>query len=246
MKKTFIPILLATMLSSTTAIAEGVAHWGYSGEAGPDHWAELSKEFSTCGSGKNQSPVNLTGMIEGDLPKMAVNYKPGGTEVVNNRHTIQVNYAPGSTITVAGKTFELKQFHFHSPSENNIEGHSYPMEAHFVHADKDGNLAVIAVMFKVGKQNAELEKAWEFMPHEAGASHELHNQVNAKVLLPHSSDYYRFNGSLTTPPCTEWVNWFVMKYYDTASQQQIDKFIHAMHHDNNRPLQPLNARLLIK
>jgi carbonic anhydrase len=84
------------------------------------------------------------------------------------------------------------------------------------------------------------------MPHEAGASHELHSKINASVLLPHKHDYYRFNGSLTTPPCSEGVNWFVMKFYDTASQAQIDKFVHAMHHDNNRPVQPINARVVIK
>jgi carbonic anhydrase len=246
MKKPILPLLLCGLLVSTTSYAEGKAHWGYSGAEGPDHWASLSAEFGTCGSGKNQSPVNLTGMVEGDLPNMKVNYKVGGKEVLNNGHTIQVNYEPGSTISVAGKTFELKQFHFHSPSENTIEGHSYPMEAHFVHADKDGNLAVIAVMYKVGKQNAELEKAWAHMPHEAGTSHELHSKINAGVLLPHKHDYYRFNGSLTTPPCSEGVNWFVMKFYDTASQAQIDKFVHAMHHDNNRPVQPINARVVIK
>jgi carbonic anhydrase len=246
MKKHYIPVLLCSLLVSTTSFAEGKTHWGYSGHEGPEHWAELNAEFGTCASGKNQSPINLTGMVEGKLPGMKVNYKAGGKEVVNNGHTIQVNYEPGSTITVAGKTFELKQFHFHSPSENTIEGHSYPMEAHFVHADKDGNLAVIAVMFKPGKHNAELEKAWAHMPHEVGASHKLDSMVNANVLLPHSHDYYRFNGSLTTPPCSEGVNWFVMKYYDTASQAQIDKFIHAMHHDNNRPVQPINARVVIK
>ncbi len=246
MKKQLLPLLLCGLFASTTSLAEGKAHWGYSGHEGPDHWAQLSAEFGTCGSGKNQSPVNLTGMVEGDLPKMTVNYLVGGKDVVNNGHTIQVNYEPGSTITVAGKTFELKQFHFHSPSENTIEGNSFAMEGHFVHADKDGNLAVIAVMYKVGEQNAELEKAWAHMPHEAGTSHNLHSKVDANKLLPHDHDYYRFNGSLTTPPCSEGVNWFVMKFYDTASKAQIDKFIHAMHHDNNRPVQPLNARVIIK
>lgn len=245
MKKQILTVLLSGLISSTTALAEDKAHWGYSGHEGPEHWAELSAEFGSCGSGKNQSPINLTGMIEGSLPNMAVSYKPGGNEVVNNGHTIQVNYQPGSTISVAGKTFELKQFHFHSPSENHIEGQSYPMEGHFVHADNDGNLAVIAVMYKIGKANTELEKAWAHMPHEAGIKHPLQKMINAGRLLPHKSDYYRFNGSLTTPPCTEGVNWFVMKYYDTASQEQIEKFVHAMHHDNNRPVQPLNARVVI-
>lgn len=185
-------------------------------------------------------------MVEGDLPEIKINYKAGGNELMNNGHTIQVNYIPGSIISIGKRTFELKQFHFHSPSENTIEGHSYPMEAHFVHADENGNLAVIAVMFKPGEHNAELEKAWKHMPHEADGRHALETMVDANVLLPDNHDYYRFNGSLTTPPCSEGVAWFVMKNLDTASEQQIQKFVHTMHHDNNRPLQPLNARVIIQ
>ncbi|HMR02848.1 MAG TPA: carbonic anhydrase family protein, partial [Candidatus Competibacter phosphatis] len=206
----------------------------------------LAKEFSTCSTGRNQSPVNLTGMIKSSLSEMKVNYKAGGHEVVNNGHTIQVNYEPGSMIDIDGHTFELKQFHFHTPSENTIEGHSYPMEAHFVHADPDGNLAVIAVMFKEGKANAELEKAWARMPEQAGEHQALGSMVDADILLPHRHDYYRFNGSLTTPPCSEGVWWFVMKYFDTASKEQIEKFAHTMHHDNNRPPQAINARMILE
>ena len=153
---------------------------------------------------------------------------PGGNEILNNGHTIQVNYNPGSTIKVNGNEFELKQFHFHSPSENTIEGRSYPMEAHFVHADKEGNLAVIAVMFKVGEKNAELEKAWAHMPENAGRKTcALPKTVDANILLPHDHDYYRFNGSLTTPPCSEGVWWLVMKQFHTVSKEQIDKFAHS-------------------
>lgn len=164
-------------------------------------------------------------MIEGDLPALKINYDKGGNEVVNNGHTIQVNYAPGSTMTAGGMSFELKQFHFHSPSENTIEGKSFPMEAHFVHADTDGNLAVIAVMFEPGKHNDELEKAWANMPMEEGRKVALADTVDAKILLPDDHDYYRFNGSLTTPPCTEGVQWFVMKSSDSASTEQIEKFV---------------------
>jgi len=246
MKTPLVSIAIVGLLSSATAFSAGKAHWGYSGHEGPEHWGDLAPEYSTCSSGKNQSPINLTKMIEGDLPALKVDYKVGGNEVVNNGHTIQLNYAAGSMISVGNHTFELKQFHFHSPSENTIEGHSYPMEAHFVHADKAGNLAVIAVMFKPGKHNAELEKAWEHMPHEAESKNELNNMVDANVLLPHDHAYYRFNGSLTTPPCSEGVNWYVMKYFDTASQEQINKFTHTMHHANNRPVQPVNARMVIQ
>jgi len=206
----------------------------------------LSPAFAACGSGKNQSPVNLSSMIEGELEPIGIDYQAGGTEVINNGHTVQVNYQPGSSINVDGHRFELKQFHFHSPSENTIDGKSFPMEAHLVHADKGGNLAVIAVMFTQGNKNAELEKVWEKMPRHAGDKAALGSVADAVALLPADRDYYRFNGSLTTPPCSEGVYWLVMKQSVTASKDQLEKFAHTMHHPNNRPVQPLNARMIVK
>ena len=133
----------------------------------------MDPKFTLCSEGKNQSPVDLTGMIVGELLPITVNYQAGGNEIINNGHTIQVNYMPGSTIILNEHQFELKQFHFHSPSENTIEGESYPMEAHFVHADKQGNLAVISLMFKTGEKNTELEKAWIQMPEKSGGKNIL-------------------------------------------------------------------------
>ena len=234
------------MLASGIVTAAGNTNWGYSGNEGPEHWGELAPEYAACSAGKNQSPINLTGIIEGELPELRVNYQAGGHEIVNDGHTIQVNYAPGSTMTVGGRSFELKQFHFHSPSENTIEGQSYPMEAHFVHADENGNLAVIGVMFKPGEPNAELEKAWARIPEEAGQENALEETVDANLLLPPDRAYYRYNGSLTTPPCSEGVRWFIMKSNDTASQEQIEKFVSTLHHANNRPVQPINARVVIQ
>ncbi len=230
----------------SVAFAGENVHWGYLGDEGPDHWGDLDPDYSACSAGKNQSPINLSGMIESDLLPVTVDCLPGGNEIVNNGHTIQVNYRSGSTIVIDGHEFELKQFHFHSPSENTIEGYSYPMEAHFVHADKSGNLAVISVMFKTGMKNKELEKAWAYMPENAGDKKSLPEIVDAKNLLPHKYDYYRFNGSLTTPPCSEGVWWLVMKFFNTASKEQIDKFIQTMDHPNNRPVQPVNARVILK
>jgi carbonic anhydrase len=248
MKKQSVGLTIVVVFLCMTSIvlAGEKAHWGYSGHEGPEHWGKLDPEYALCSDGKNQSPVNLTGMIESDLPPITINYKSGGNEIVNNGHSIQVNYKPGSTIKVNGNEFELQQFHFHSPSENTIEGQSYPMEAHFVHADKDGNLAVIAVMFEAGEKNAELEKAWAHMPENAGEKGELPLSVDANILLPHDQDYYRFNGSLTTPPCSEGVWWLVMKDFQSASKEQIAKFANTMHHLNNRPLQPVNARAIMK
>ena len=239
-------LLSATPQHESLAAGHGAAHWGYTGEAGPAHWASLKPEFSTCGNGKNQSPIDLTGFIEAELQPIAFDYGTAATEVVNNGHTIQANYQPGSTITVDGHTFELKQFHFHSPSENTIDGESFPLEAHLVHADKDGNLAVVAVMFREGKANPTLAKLWQAMPEAAGKKTSLDHGVSVNGILPSSRDYYRFNGSLTTPPCTEGVEWLVMKTPMTVSTEQVRQFGHVMHHPNNRPVQPVNARPVLK
>ena len=166
--------------------------------------------------------------------------------MLNNGHTIQVNYRPGSVLKVNGREFELKQFHFHAPSENHIEGRSYPMEMHLVHADKEGNLAVVAVMLTEGGENSTLAKIWEQMPEQAGEKESLKERISVEGLLPASRDYYRFNGSLTTPPCSEGVRWYVMKQPLTVSTEQVKKLRHIMHHPNNRPVQRVNARLLLK
>ncbi len=230
----------------STALAGENIQWGYSGHERPENWGALDPKYLLCSEGKNQSPVNLTGMMESELPPITINYNSGGKEVLNNGHAIQVNFNPGSTITVDGHEFELKQVHFHSPSEHTIEGNSYPMEAHFVHADEEWNFVVIAVVFKTGDANAELEKAWAHMPNNAGEKRMLPKGVNAGMLLPNDHSYYRLNGSLTTPPCSEGIRWLVMKNYHTVSKEQIDKFTRTMQHPNNRPVQPINARIILK
>ena len=220
-------------------------HWGYAGEAGPDQWSKLDPKFVMCAMGKNQSPIDLSGFVEADLAPLAFDYKAGATEIVNNGHTVQVNFAPGSSLKVAGRTFELKQFHFHAPSENRVSGKQYPLEAHLVHADKDGNLAVVAVMFGNGPANALLDKLWPAMPAK-DAKAALTAGTSAMALLPANRDYYRFNGSLTTPPCSEGVWWLVLKHPATVSKAQVDAFSKAIGFANNRPLQPVNARAVLR
>ncbi|MGX6613967.1 carbonic anhydrase [Enterobacter kobei] len=237
-------LLVAALLLSPTAFA-ATTHWEYSGEAGPAKWASLTPEYGQC-AGSNQSPVNLTGMVEAKLAPLQFHYQTGGKTLVNNGHTIQVNYAPGSTLELDGMRFELKQFHFHAPSENLIEGKSYPLEGHLVHANDRGELAVVAVMFEPGRANAALSLARQVLPAKAGESHGLKEPVSAEQLLPAKRDYYRFSGSLTTPPCSEGVRWLVMKEPVQVSQAQIDAFKAVMHHPNNRPVQPLNGRLVLQ
>jgi carbonic anhydrase len=140
------PRLIALTLIGCSFVtsAKETTHWGYSGDAGPAQWARLSPDFATCASGRNQSPVDIAGAVEAKLPSIQPAYRPGGHEIVNNGHAIQVNDAPGSTLTVGARRYELKQFHFHAPSENHVGGQSFAMEAHLVHADADGNAAVVA------------------------------------------------------------------------------------------------------
>ncbi|MCP4020342.1 MAG: carbonic anhydrase [Desulfobacteraceae bacterium] len=242
-------ILITGVCFSVVTFAGEKVHWGYSGHEGPKFWGNLAPEYTPCAEGRNQSPIDIAKMIESDLPPLAFNYQAGGTQVINNGHTIQVNYNTQSSITIDGISFELKQFHFHSPSENIIEGKSFPMEAHFVHADNKGALAVVALMFETSAKDAknnELEKAWAQMPAMAGGKAALVQPVDANLLLPKDRSYYRFNGSLTTPPCSEGVRWLVMKSHVTAAKAQIDKFKSVVGHPNNRPVQPVNARMILE
>ncbi|MCY0964068.1 carbonic anhydrase [Parathalassolituus penaei] len=222
------------------------AHWEYEGAEGPEHWGDLDAAYTACKVGKNQSPVDISGGVDAELPPITFNYVTRGDTVLNNGHTVQVNYLPGSSIEVNGHKYELKQFHFHAPSENTINGESFPMEGHFVHADADGNLAVVGVMFREGEMNDTLQIAWDQLPMEASEPEALTGTLNAARMLPDNRDYYQFSGSLTTPPCSEGVNWMVLKGVVTASPEQLKQFTAAVHHANNRPVQPLNARVLIR
>jgi len=239
---------LALVLLSTISINAFAAdvHWDYKGKHGAEHWGSLSSKFSTCQSGVNQSPINITGAIDASLPVLNIDYQASDVDVVNNGHTIQANIATGNTFTNDAGRFDLKQFHFHAPSENTINGKSFPMEVHFVHADKQGRLAVIGVMFEQGQENKTLAKLWSKMPQTAGEKNDLTNLLNGKDLMPVSSDYFRFNGSLTTPPCSEGVRWFVLKDPISASQAQIEQFSKTMGRDTNRPVQDINARIIAK
>jgi len=223
------------------------AHWGYTGKLAPENWGKLDKKFKACSEGKNQAPIDLSNFIKADLKPLTFAYNATATEIFNNGHTVQANVAKGSSFSLDGKDFELLQFHFHTPSENTIKGKFFPMEAHLVHSDKDGNLAVIAVMYEQESENAVIKSLWEKMPKKVGDKHSLADAaINAFDLLPKDKSYYRFSGSLTTPPCTEGVRWIVMKKPVTISKEQVDEFAHVMHHPNNRPVQPLNSRIILK
>ncbi|MEJ2200122.1 MAG: carbonic anhydrase family protein [Desulfuromonadaceae bacterium] len=222
----------------------GAVHWGYTGDIGPAHWGDLAPEFSACKEGQSQTPINLTGLVDIDLPPINFSYGEVGVAVLNNGHTIQANYETGSSIEVEGSTYKLIQFHFHNPSENVINGQSFPIEAHLVHKSDDGKLAVVTVMFEEGAANPVIDTVWRYMPAQANADKTSNETLNVMAMLPESKDYYSFTGSLTTPPCTEGVKWMILKTPMTVSAEQILKFQRVLGMANNRPLQPLNGRVI--
>jgi carbonic anhydrase len=241
-------IAAAGWLTSSAAPAEehsaGHAAWSYSGPTGPEHWKDIGPETAVCGLGKHQSPIDIRDTVKAKLPAIEFHYASTPLRVVDNGHTIMVNYVPGSSIVVDGKSYELQQLHFHEPSEEHVRGHAFPLVAHLVHRNPQGELAVVAVPFKQGKENAFLAPIWNNLP----AAKDVENapagvSINATDLLATERGYFTFTGSLTTPPCSENVTWFVLKAPAEASAEQVKLF--GKHYPHNaRPVQPLNDRVV--
>lgn len=222
-------------------------HWTYSsGAEDPSHWGKLDSSYAACSIGHAQSPIDIMGAKKSDLPALKFNYSAVPLNIIDNGHTIQVNYAPGSTLTVGSKTYTLKQFHFHHPSEEHVNGKGYDMVAHLVHADADGHLAVVAVLLKKGDANSFLETVWKNIPTEKGKATDVPSaSVNVNDLLPADHGYYTFAGSLTTPPCSEGVTWYVLKNSSPISADQLAAFA-KIYPLNARPIQPRNDRELLE
>ena len=219
--------------------------WGYQGNSGPQFWGDLQRDYHLCKAGNTQSPIDLTG-AEGGVPaQIEFDYHLTPLSIVNNGHTIQVNYAPGSGITINGKRYELLQFHFHTPSEHAIEGGRSAMEMHLVHKNTAGQLAVIGIMMNLGEENMALSEIWPQLPRRAGDEQKIKGVlVNARDFLPRNATYFRYMGSLTTPPCSEGVNWYVMNTPVTVSVAQVESFARIIG-ENARPLQAINNRLIL-
>ena len=221
--------------------AHDAPHWGYTGDTGPAYWGELNPEYVLCETGTSQSPVNIDQASQLDLANIEFSYQPSPLTIVNNGHTIQVTYADGSFIELDGVRYNLKQFHVHAPSEHEINGQLAAMELHLVHKSDDGKIAVVGILFKQGAENAALSPVWAHLPTEAGAEQTFDAEVDAATLLPADKTSFRYAGSLTTPPCTEGVNWLLMTQAQEISPEQLRQFT-AIYDGNNRPVQPLNGR----
>ncbi len=240
----FIAVMMLFTLNSYGS--GGGARWGYSGASGPSTWGDLGPEYGTCKLGMSQSPVNIapSKALRADLGPIEFDYRDTPLKMINNGHTIQANYSSDSFMRVSGNTYKLLQLHFHSPSEDAVNGKPYDMQAHFVHQSSEGQLAVVGVFLKKGKHNPFIGTLWNEMPHEVNHEQVSQTQINGSNLLPSNGSYYHFSGSLTTPPCSEDVQWYVLQTPVEVSAEQIKKFVSLVGH-NARPTQPLNDREVI-
>ena len=223
----------------------GGAHWTYDGEAGPESWGDLSADFKVCSLGMEQTPIDLKSTIMAETGLVEASFQQMPLTILNNGHTIQVNCAPGSRTLISGQTYDLLQFHFHHPSEHLLSGRAFDLELHFVHKSAAGRLAVLGVFIRAGKENAALAPIWAAMPREAGEPLPTGTNIEPAALLPVDRKYFRYKGSLTTPPCSEGVLWTVFKEPIEASVDQIRQFA-ELFPVNARPVQSLNSRFLLE
>jgi carbonic anhydrase len=233
-----ITVICISLWMGEVAIAQPI-HWSYQDITGPDHWAELDPAFATCQNGQGQSPINLTATESADLSTLDFNYSSVPLNLLNDGHTIQVPYAPGSYITFDDQRYDLLQFHFHSPSEHAIENKFWDAELHLVHQNNSGDLAVIAVLLKEEDTDSPtdaFDKISESLPASQGNKIRTGKTINAQNLLPRQKTTYRYSGSLTTPPCSESVTWLVMSEPVSLPTAQMAQYKKLLNH-NNRPLQ---------
>jgi carbonic anhydrase len=239
--------------TQTVAPPAEAPHWNY-GEAGPAVWATLSPSFAACAAGKSQSPIDIVPPSPSEVPAAAMSYGRAALRIVhhehmadgiNNGHTVQINYGGADTLVVGDERFVLLQYHFHAPSEHTISGRHAPMEMHLVHKSAAGNLAVLGVLIEEGAANAAFAPVWANLPTAKGMeTHYQDVEVDVDDLLPANRAAYRYSGSLTTPPCSEGVRWFVLATPIQLSAEQVAAF-KAVVQGNNRPVQPLNDRPVV-
>jgi carbonic anhydrase len=242
-------VLLIVALVSVPAVprAQWKTPWTYDGANGPEHWGDLDPEYAACNAGKEQSPIDIRNVKKADLPAIRFEYKSGPLKIINNGYTaVRVNYPPGNGnfLFVGDQRYELTQFHFHHPSEESIQGKPFDMVAHLMHKSSDAKIAGVAVLLQAGSANSTVRQLWEHMPPTPGKEEVIAGvEVNPAGLLPRDTSYYMYMGSLTAPPCTEGVTWFVLKTPVDISAEQIGAFAALYPHDV-RPSQPLNGRVV--
>lgn len=236
-------LALCPLCASAGFAAEG-AHWSYEGATGPDHWGDVDAASKVCSAGSQQSPVDIRGAIKSQLPPLQIALSKKADTIVNNGHTIQLNFEKGSALKVGQDSYTLLQYHFHHPSEHLIAGKNFPMEVHFVHRNAAGGLAVVGALMTAGKPNAAFGKIVATMPAHQGDPVKADAAIDANKLLPARLGYYLYSGSLTTPPCSEVVNWMLLRDPIQVAQADIAAF-GKLFPMNARPVQKDNRRFVL-
>ncbi len=241
--KLFAGLALCPLCGSSAFAAD--AHWSYEGDTGPDKWGGLDAANRVCSAGSQQSPVDIGQTIKAQLTPLKIGWGRRADTIVNNGHSIQLNFAEGSRLTAPGGEYKLVQCHFHRPSEHLINGKTYPMEVHFVHANASGAFAVVGVLMETGKANAAFNKIVSTMPAQEGPAVRADAAINPNGLLPAKLTYYRYEGSLTTPPCGETVDWLLLIDPIQVASDDVAAFakLYAM---NARPAQKANRRFVLR
>lgn len=227
-----------------TTEAPPEAAWGYDGAIGPDHWGDLDPAYVLAKTGRKQSPIDIGATEPGPAPALSFDYKSATVDVVYNGHTIEEEGPLASSIQLGDTRYDLKQLHFHSPSEHTVGGEHFPMEMHLVHKSEEGVVAVVSVLLREGEHNAAFQPLWDNLPSAAQKERKSDTTFDIAALLPRDRASYRYEGSFTTPPCTEDVHWIVLRTPVALSAQQIAAF-RAVIDGNNRPVQPLNGRRVL-
>lgn len=242
----FVIILIAVPLLAACTMKEEQTppHWTYEGDEGPEHWDEIDPSYAACGKGTSQSPIDVSSPAEQDLANIVFHYQQSDVSILNNGHTVQVNYDAGSYIKLDDARYDVAQFHYHAPSEHAVDGKLFAAELHIVHKNADGGLAVVGILLDEGAQNDAFQPFVENLPTEKSDVQDTGDTINAADLLPAVQTTFRYSGSLTTPPCSEGVNWLVMTTPVEVSAEQIEALASLFEEGNNRPIQPLNDRPL--
>jgi len=237
-------LAMCPICTSTGFAAEG-AHWSYEGAGGPAKWGDLDAANKACSVGAQQSPIDITTTIKSQLPVLKISWGKTADTIVNNGHTIQLNFVEGSTLRLGDTTYKLLQVHFRRPSEHLVGGKNFPMEAHFVHRADSGALAVVGVLLTEAKPNATFAKIVATMPAKEGPPVKVDPGINPNGLLPEKLGYYRYPGSLTTPPCSEVVEWLVLTTPMPVAASDVAAFA-KLYPMNARPVQKDNRRYVLQ
>lgn len=225
---------------------DNAKQWGYAGDSAPEHWGKLKPEFAMCDTGKNQSPINIDEPLKANLRKIRNIQKFPAKSIENTGIDIKLHFKDGNMMVLDNAPFQMKFIQFHSPSEHTLHGKDFPLEAQFYHADSKGAVTIVSVMFKEGKANPVIDKLFGELTPTVAAPVQLKTRLIASELMPTNQEYFRYSGSLTTPPCTEGVRWVIMKNPLSIAKEQVEKINKALKTANNRPTQPINGRTILE